>query len=378
MGQGVQARDQSKIWIVAPTPPPYGGMSVQATMQATRLAGEGIDVEVISTNPRLRLLPQLLVRLPVVRTILREVQYLSSLTRIIRNPGVVHHFSASYLYFFLHSVPLVLLRAWPGVKIVLNYRGGQLSDFLHRWGWAALPFIKRADVLVVPSEFLQRVFKTFGLQATILPNLASTDLFPFVERGHFAPRFLVTRSLEPMYDVECVLRAFHLIQSQIPEALLGIVGTGSESARLRRVASNQGLRNVTFYGALPHEDLPSVYQQHDVYMNASRVDNFPGALVEAACSGLPIVTTRAGGIPQMIRDDDNGLLCDVGDSQSLANAALEIVHRPEMARRLARSARSWAEQFSWQAIYPQLLHSYGFSSRQASPAPVAESGILVH
>lgn len=350
---------------------------MQAEKLQKKLASEGVAAEMISTNPAPPPALRFLQRVPVIRTILREIQYLASLSRIIRHPGVVHHFSASYLYFFMHSAPLLLLGKWTPSRVVLNYRGGKAADFLQSWSWAALPLLRRASRIVVPSEFLQRVFQDSGITATLLPNLADTDLFPFLKRQRFSPRLFVSRSLEPIYDVECVLRAFQIVQGKIPQAVLGIAGDGPEAPRLRTLAREWGLRNVSFYGAVPHEELPALCRQHDIYINASRVDNFPGALVEAACAGLPIVTTRAGGIPEMIRHRENGLLCDIGDAGSLANGVFEILDRQDFARQLAQTAHSWAQQFSWTNVFPQLMQCYGFGVERASPA--LESGqVLVH
>jgi glycosyltransferase involved in cell wall biosynthesis len=180
-----------------------------------------------------------------------------------------------------------------------------------------------------------------------------------------------------MYDVECVLRAFRVLQAKIPEATLGVAGEGSEKDRLQTLVREWNLNGVNFYGAVPHQELSSLYLQHDIYLNASRVDNFPGALVEAACAGLPIVTTRAGGIPEMIQDRQNGLLCDVGDAGALANCVMEILEHQDFAHQLARNARSWAEQFSWHSVFPQLLQCYGFESGHRISA-LRSDEVLVH
>jgi glycosyltransferase involved in cell wall biosynthesis len=221
--------------------------------------------------------------------------------------------------------------------------------------------MRRADFITVPSEFLQRVFHRFGLASSVLPNLAETELFPFLERKRFQPRLFVSRNLEPMYGLECVLQAFRIIQGQLPGATLGIAGEGSEEGKLRNLVREWNLQGVRFYGAVPHAQLPTLYREHDIYVNASRVDNFPGVLIEAACAGLAIVTTRAGGIPEMIRDRENGLLVDVGDYGALANRVLEVLQNPGFACELTRRARSWAEQFSWNHVFPQLLNCYGFA-----------------
>lgn len=354
-------RRDTKVWIVAPVSPPYGGMSLQAEKLAQKLAGEGVAVEVLPTNPPLPVALKFLAPIPAVRTLVRELQYLLSLHPIRRGNAVIHHLSASDLYFFLHSAPLLLFAKCTNRKLILNYRGGKADKFLKSWSWVVVPLLRAADQVAVPSVYLQRVFARYGVSCSLLPNIADTELFPFVERKTVAPRLFVSRHLEPMYDTECVLRAFRRVQQSVPEATLGIAGDGVERTRLEGLVRQWGLGGVTFYGAVPYARLPALYAQHDIYINGSRVDNFPGALVEAACAGLPIVTTRAGGIPEMIEHGRNGLLADVGDDHALAANVLQFLREPAIAGEMARAARTWAEQFSWRRILPQLLQAYGFS-----------------
>ena len=374
--KSIRGRD-AKVWIVAPVPPPYGGMSLQAEKLAQKLAGEGFSVKVLPTNP----LPppglRLLGRIPVVRTAVREIQYLCSLKAIRRGNGVVHHLSASDLFFFLHSAPLLLLVKAFKRRLVLNYRGGKADRFLRSWSWAVVPLLRAADEVAVPSGYLQRVFSSHGVRCSVLPNIADTDLFPFRERKQIGPRLFVSRHLEPMYDTECVLRAFRRVQRSVPEATLGIAGDGTEKDRLETLVRDWGLSGVNFYGAVPYVGLPALYAQHDIYLNGSRVDNFPGALVEAACAGLPIVSTRAGGIPDMIEHGKNGLLAEVGDDQALADNVLNLLRRPEFAYELARTARTWAEQFSWRRILPQLLRADGISGQEGG-REVGHAQVVLH
>jgi glycosyltransferase involved in cell wall biosynthesis len=369
-------RQDTKVWIVAPASPPYGGMSLQAEKLAQKLAGEGVAVEVLPTNPTPPMGLAFVSRIPGLRTALREVQYLWSLRAIRRGKGVVHHLSASDLFFFLHSAPLLLLAKGARSKLVLNYRGGKADGFLKSWSWVVVPLLRRAGEVAVPSAYLQRVFGRYGISCSLLPNIADTELFAFRERRELAPRLFVSRHLEPMYDTECVLRAFRRIQQAVPEATLGIAGDGVERSRLQGLVREWGLGGVTFYGAVPYAHLPALYGQHDIYINGSRVDNFPGALVEAACAGLPIVTTRAGGIPEMIEHGRNGLLADIGDDQGLAANVLQLLREPEVAHNMARAARTWAEQFSWRSILPLLLQTYGFSAEPSGREDLKRSDLL--
>lgn len=364
-----------RVAIISPFPPPHGGMSLQAQKLSVRLAGEGIAVETVATNPALPRPLRFVQRIPAVRTLIRAVQYLWLLIRGVQKATVVHHLSASGLYFFVNSVPALVLGRCMGRPVILNYRGGKAGAFLHGWGWIIVPLMRLAHRIVVPSVFLQKIFHSHGLAASLLPNLADTDSFHYEQRSQFQPRCLVTRNLEPMYDVECVLSAFRSVQDLYPDAVLGIVGSGSEEKKLRAVAAEWKLRNVTFYGALPNESLPKIYAAHDIFVNGSRIDNFPGALVEAACCGLPIVTTRAGGIPDMLRDRETGLLVEVGDAKALAAAVIEVVEKPQLGRDLTRNARRWAEQFSWPRIFPELLSCYG-APRPMTAEPVLEESKL--
>src|SRR5215467_9894414 len=356
----------ARVWVIAPSPPPLGGMSVQAERLQKKLNEEGIPATLIPTNPKLPEFLKHLESVPVVRTGLRELSYLTSLKPLVREHGVIHHFSASHLFFFLHSAPVLLLGRILGNKVVLNYRGGQANEFLQRWSWLVIPLLKRADEVVVPSAYLQRLFAVHGIHARILPNIADADGFPFKERNHFRPRLFVSRSLEPMYDIESVVRAFQIIQKERPDATLGIAGSGSQETSLRRLVLELQLRDVTFFGAVQQKDLGVLYDHFDIYVNASRVDNFPGSLVEAACAGLPIVTTAPGGIRDMIRHGETGLLVDTGDYEVLASGVLYLLERQHLAERLARTARCWAEQFSWSNVFPKLLECYGLEATAQS------------
>jgi glycosyltransferase involved in cell wall biosynthesis len=345
-------------------------MTLQAERLHSRLLSEGMPVVTVPTNPQPSAGMRFLQHVPVLRTLARELQYLLSLRRLFaRRIAVIHHLSASGLYFFLHSVPVLVLGRLAGKRVILNYRGGRAADFLRSWKWFVTPFMRLAYQVAVPSEFLQRIFAGYGLTSVLLPNIAEQDLFSFRERKSFSPRLLVTRNLEPMYNVECILRAFRLVQNYFPQAVLGIVGSGSEDARLRQMASDWRLHGVTFYGAVRNQDLPIIYAQHDIYVNASSVDNFPGALVEAACSGLPIVTTRAGGIPDMLPDRERAILVPLNDHEALALGVLECLRNAQLAHKLAVSARDWAQQFSWAHVFPRLMDCYGIAH---SPLPARQ------
>jgi len=363
-----------RVCIVAPMPPPYGGMSLQAETLVARLKQEGVSVRVIPVNPDEPGILSWARDIPGLRTVIRELQFLTLIIRIVPKCEIVHHFSASGLYFFAYSGPLLLICPWLKKRMILNYRGGNAAEFLRSWAWFAAPLMRRATSICVPSEFLQQIFGEYKLASTLLPNIAQTEMFSWKKRERFAPSLLVTRHLDPMYNIECLLRAFRIIKARFPEAKLSVAGDGSEAKRLQELVAKWKLAGVKFLGRVAHRELPALYASHDIYVNSSNVDNFPGALVEAASCGLPIVTTGAGGIPSMIKHRESGIVVGLNDDKALAAGVIEIIEHPEFGRSLARQARTWAEQFSWKEVLPRLLACYGSPNGAIEPSiPEAEA-----
>jgi len=356
------SKGPARICIVAPVPPPYGGMSIQAQKLAVRLSSEGFDVAVLATNPVFPNWLRFSERVPGLRTVVRTLLYLRSLPRSIAATDVIHHMNVCGTYFFALTVPLVFWGRLRSKRVVLNYRGGRAPAFLKRWGWAAIPVMRMAHSVIVPSEFLQRTFKEYRLSAEVVPNIIDTEAFQYLSRKSVRPKLIVTRHLEPLYNIECLLKAFRIVRERFSDAELSIAGNGSEEQRLRKLCAEWNLEGVTFHGHVPPAKLPALYSEHDIFVNSSNADNFPGALVEAACSGLPIVTTDAGGIPDMIRDHETGILVRLNDHEKLAAAVIELVDEPAKALRLAAGARSWAEQFSWPSTLAALLRHYAVTN----------------
>jgi len=353
-------------------------MSVQAERLRDRLEGAGVRVLWIPTNPVFRSRLSFLQSIPGIRTVVNEGAYCFALYRGVRKTEIIHHLAASGWSFFLLSVPVLAVGRLRNIRILLNYRGGNAKQFLQAWSWFAVPLMRLADRIAVPSPFLQRVFLEYGLGTVLLPNIGETEIFRYRERATFQPRIIVTRRLERMYGLDCILRAFALVLERFPLASLSIVGAGSEEGSLRRLSAGLKLTNVRFYGEVKPSQLPAIYDEHDIFVNASRIDNFPGALFEAASCGLPIVTTRAGGIVDMLQPGINALMVEVDDFERLGKGVLQLIDNPDQARQMARKARAWAEEFAWPNVVSKLIECYDscLSSRDNGDGHVRDCGNL--
>ena len=352
----------ARVLLVAPQAPPYGGMALQAELLARRLREDGHAVSYFASNFRLPRGLRLLDRIPGVRTLARHLLTWPKMRREAARVEVVHVFAASWLYFFAVVAPAVIVGKALRRRVVLNYRGGDAGRFFQRWRFAVKPVMRMADVVTAPSEFLARIIgRQCGVSVVIVSNILDHSVFTFHERAAIRPRLVVARQLEEIYDIESVLRAFRVIAGRHEQARLVVVGTGSQEERLRELAAEWKL-NVTFLGHVAHHDVPRIYADADIFINASKVDNFPGALVEASAAGLALVTTAAGGIPFMYQDRRDALLVPPGDWQRLADAVEAILESPALAEKLIRSGLAVAQSCDWRSVRKGVYETYGLAA----------------
>jgi glycosyltransferase involved in cell wall biosynthesis len=225
-------------------------------------------------------------------------------------------------------------------------------------------------VLVFPSGFLRDVFRRFALEGEVVYNVVDTARFRFRPREPLRPVLLSCRLLERLYAVENTLRAFARVRERHPDARLLVVGGGDQAERLQTIAREEGIEGVEFVGPVPHGEIPAWMDRADLFVNSSREDNMPHSVIEAFASGLPVVTTAAGGIPYIVEHERNGLLVEIDDPAAMADAVLSLLADPERARGLVAQGRAdCRERYSWEAARQRwsALYRRLAGSRRAAP-----------
>jgi glycosyltransferase involved in cell wall biosynthesis len=341
----MDTRSQRAIAIVAASLEIIGGQGVQAHALVEALTRDEYPVLFVPINPRFPHGLQWLRRLRYLRTIANQVLYLPSLVRLA-GADVVHVFSASYMSFLMGPVPAMLIGRVLRKRVVLHYHSGEADDHLAYWGVLVHPWLRLADVIVVPSNYLADVFAGHGYQTQVIRNVVDLSRFDYRERGPLRPRLLSTRNLEPYYRVDVILDAFTLVKAQRPDATLTVAGYGSEEPRLRRLAVD----GVRFVGRVDPDSMPQLCDEADIFLNASVVDNQPVSILEAFAAGLPVVSTPTGDIRAMVRHTHTGLIVPPGDAASVAAAVLHLLTHPREASAMAQQARQDVTRFTWLAV----------------------------
>ena len=352
-----------RIALVGPLPPPSGGMANQTRQLAVLLRGAQAEVCLVQSNARCR--PAWAERIPVVRAVFRLLPFVHALWRAAGGSDLLHVMANSGWSWHLFAAPAIWIGRLRQVPVVVNYRGGEAAEFLARSGRLVRYSMLRAASLVVPSGFLVEVFARHGLPAQIVPNVVDLGRFHAGTGAPLAaPRIVVARNLEPIYDNETALRAFAIVLERLPAARLTIAGTGPEQPRLHTLAGALGIQaNVTFSGRLERDAMASMLRECSVALNPSRVDNTPNSVLEALASGVPVVSTRVGGVPHIVEDGVTALLVPPQDPVAMAAAVLRVLGDPALARSLAQAGLRAVKAFEWGAVAPTLADVYRHALR---------------
>jgi L-malate glycosyltransferase len=373
-GNPLPKNGKLRVAIVAPSLRILGGHSVQAqTLLEGWSRDSDVDAWLVPINPAPAGPLGLLLKVKYLRTLVTQLIYWPLLFRELRRADVVHIFSASYASFLLSPLPAALVARILRRPVVLNYHSGEADDHLRKSA-IARSAIARADSVVVPSRYLVEVFAALGFNAAAVPNVVDHNRFKFRERYPLQPKILSTRNFEGLYNVACTLRAFKLVQKSWPNAQLTLVGSGPLEGELRALVSELQLEHVTFAGRVAPDRMAEYYADHDIYVQSPNLDNMPVSVLEAYASGLPVVSTEAGGVPAILADGEDGLLAPLDDAPGLAARILLLLEQPGVARDMAHHARARCEQFSWPCVRDQWLSHYRQACRIGEREPAGTLG----
>ena len=163
--------------------------------------------------------------------------------------------------------------------------------------------------------------------------------------------------LVPVKDHRTLLEAWRLVLGQIPQAHLAIIGDGALRSDLSALAHSLGLSsNVHFTGEISPNHLP--HSLLDISVLASLDEGFPNSLLEAMAQRVPVVSTRVGGVQDLVKDNENGLLVPKGDAVALSQALITALSDQNTVQRLVKNGVNTAATHRESVVLPALLELY--------------------
>jgi glycosyltransferase involved in cell wall biosynthesis len=257
---------------------------------------------------------------------------------------------------FNAGVPAVMLgRKW-GIPVVISeHWSGFATGKLNRVKFIKARYaFEKADVVCPVSENLRKHIEKAGIKASfrVIPNAVDVSLFhpsdpPRARGGRKA--LLCVAQLTPIKGIPHLFEALLLLRKKRDDFTLHIVGDGPNRKEYEEMVKSLGLNEVVrFYGLQPKKKVAEFMRQADLFVLPSLWENLPCVLIEAMASGLPIVSTNVGGIPEIV-DEETGVLVPPKNPEKLSEAINYVLDNLENfpAEKTVKRAR---ERYSYEAV----------------------------
>jgi glycosyltransferase involved in cell wall biosynthesis len=240
---------------------------------------------------------------------------------------------------------------------ILTLHGGGLPAFTEKHPKRVERLLSGAAQITTPSHYIQDSLSALYSAIQYLPNALDIARYEFRLRSNPAPRLIWLRGLHAIYAPQVAIEVAGLLRNEYPDMRLTMAGPDKKDGSFeaaRRQSDELGLSaRIDFTGPIPKADVPVKLSDHDIFLNTTRYESFGVAVMEAAATGLCIVSTSVGELPYLWRDGQDALLAPQDDAHALAAAVRRVLHEPSLAASLSQAARRKAEQYDWSLILPR-------------------------
>jgi len=233
--------------------------------------------------------------------------------------------------------------------------------------------VSRADTVIVPSLYLKNIAigkwgirpeKVSVIHSALYPLEVSADKETLRSQlAYTEPTLVSAAQLVPWKGFRVLLEVVAKLQAKYPGLSLVIIGDGQERERLEaQVAKLQLQAQVRFTGRISKDALGAAIKAADVFVLNTAYEGLSHQLIEVMDLGVPIVTTKSGGNPELITDGVNGYLVDFNDVNQLHDAVVRVLSNPDSRERITQSARGRSKDFQKQIVMQEIvrvLQEYG-------------------
>ncbi len=282
---------------------------------------------------------------------------------------------ASILYKKVKKAPLVVTyHAEPsayGYGSIIRRTGFQLYRRM------VSILLSQADLIISPSEYFieESRLKDYRSKVVVIPNGINLENFEIKESKEEARKrlnlpldrrlLLFINALLPQKGPDILVKSMRKVIKRVPKAYLILVGKGEMRKELEDMAIREGIRgHVKFTGFIEEKEKPFYYKASDIFVLPStrRHESFGIVNLEAMASGVPIVASRIGGVPDVVKHRENGLLVPPKDPDALAETLIYLLENEDLRKRMGEKGKAIVKSYTWEKVaertekvYKQLL-----------------------
>ena len=282
-------------------------------------------------------------------TYVTKIWKLRSIIRKL-NPDIFHSHHASSFGFLASFVkhPRKILSVW-GYDVIAFPYNNRLNRMLIKRA------LNSAYYITATSRYLEdaviKLEKNIS-NIEIIPFGVDLDQFKFFARKPCDDVVIgIAKALRPKYGIDFLIHAFNKLQSKYSNIKLKIAGKGEYEHAYKKLVSDMGLdHSIEFTGFINHDDLPTFLNTIDVFAMPSIVDDesFGVAAIEASATGLPVIASGVGGVPEVIVNNITGFLIERSNIDSLADALERLIKDPQLRLKMGNAGREFvSENYVW-------------------------------
>ena len=273
----------------------------------------------------------------------------------LRKVKLVHCHVSMWGSFWRKSIFAELARLF-GAPVVFHLHGGEMHTFFSTQGRMGERLITRQDRVLVLSEswkvFVEQIAPSASV--TILSNYVTFPPWSACRRHHEGTRVIFLGLLDRRKGIFELLEAFKEVSPRVPGITLTVGGNGEVDTVMEsmRVLGLGGPVHVL--GWVSEDDKKALLETGDIFALPSHDEGLPVSILEAMSWAIPIISTRVGGIPELVREGKDGILIDPGNVPALSASLERLALDGTLRAKIGLSARTRVESFSPDVVLPKL------------------------
>jgi len=331
----------AKILLIANYKPSVGGISGQIEILLKHFNDNKNQIDLFNTKDNI-----------FKRILMPFVLFIKG-----RKYNIFHIHGCSFFGFFPIVIG-VIIGSLLKKKIIITYHGGGLDEFINKYKTKVMYYLNKADIITVPSKYLQNILNDNSIKSKYLPNIIRDDNVYFKKRDILKPNLIVTRTLDEVYNIPLVIMTFKDLKKVVPDAKLKIVGDGKLKNEIFELVKKENIDDIEFVGRVPNSKIGEILNTSDIFINPSNKDNMPLSLFEALACGLAVISTNVGGIPDYITDGINGFLIELNNKEQLMNKIFYILNNQDEVQKIISNGYQTFEQLTLNNLKNEYLKLY--------------------
>ena len=358
--------DKKILFILHLPPPVHGSSMVGQYIKDSKLVENAFDTRFINLSTSLTI--DEIGKNPIIKIsryfkiVFKIIWYLLSF-----KPETVYLAITAKGVGFYKDFPIALLVKLFGKKLVLHHHNKGVSKHQHRFidHWLYKILFKNSKVILLSESLYTDITKYVAKEDVFFCPNGIPDTNDFKNKTSVKnkiPQFLFLSNLIESKGVYILLQALEILKNQGFKFHCSIVGGEGDisSAQLNTRIKNQKLENyITYLGKKYNEEKWDVFHSSDAFVFPTYYHNecFPLVLLEAMMFGLPILSTDEGGIPDIIKHNETGLIVEKMNPVALTKRMKQFIDNPELAKQMGKKGRSrFLEHYTLEVFEKRLVH----------------------